>query len=108
MSLHSRQVEVTTKLLGRDILIAVCRESLCMPGDEFVRPLDVTVSQQRSDVVGIGTFQRTLKVEDAGIVFCSDHQVARMIIPVNEHTGLIERLLDEQIATGLPLRFLAS
>src|SRR6185312_6477147 len=66
----------------------------------LTRPGDVTVLQQRNEIVANGPPQRVLEIQNAWIVMIHHHQIARVIVPMHKHRGLRERLRDEEFKRG--------
>jgi len=102
VALHSHQVEPAQELLLVRTHRKPCRvrpaAEIERPADDAVlRPGDVAVPQQRDQVVAERSVDRVLEIEDARIVPRADHQVARVVIAVHEHSRLRERVGHERV-----------
>jgi hypothetical protein len=64
--------------------------------DTLARPGDVAVLQQRHQVVADRPAQGILEVDDTGIAHRHHHEVARMIVAVDEDLRLRQRFGDEE------------
>jgi hypothetical protein len=65
----------------------------CPVLDQLARPADIAIAQQRRQVVGHGSDHGVLVIEYAGVVVIGNHEVARMVIAVHAHSGLLERVI---------------
>ncbi len=112
MSLHSDQVEPTQELPGVTANRATQRLQpltiLQHPSlDTLTRPADVTIFQQRDQVVPYGPAHGVLEIQHARIAVRQHHQIAGMVVPMHEDGRLSEPLANQKLecgADGLRLR----
>ncbi len=68
--------------------------------DAIARPRYVAIFQHRDEVIAHGPRQRVLEIDDARVLLASHHQIARVIVPVNEHNRLCQCLDNEKLERG--------
>ncbi len=66
-----------------------------------LRPTDEGVLVQAGDIVGDRAVQGVLEVEDARVGL-AEHQIARHIVPMDEHPRLLQRAAYQQVADPFP------
>ncbi len=111
MPLHADEIEPAQELpLAAAARPAAFQELLAISAhpalDALPRPTDVAIFQQRNEVVADRPCERILKIDDAGIVLPGHHQVARVIVAVDEHHRLPQRFTHEEFERGFDDRLL--
>src|SRR5450631_984106 len=110
MPLHADEIKVAQELSrGSEADPPSCehRAIACDPAcDARTRPSDVAVLQERYQVITDRTVQCVLKIDDARISLPNHHEVARVIVTMDEHLRLSKSCADQKFEGAAQYLFL--